>query len=295
MTFKLLTDSFTKAVTIALSLALVVPQLAIAGTDPVRDATPPDSGSAPGVIEIQQTDGGFIVIPDADFPDEVQATVDGITGDAVGAAILPEAAISDITITVANGASSTGAVSPVQIAQTVAEQVSRLKTITIATSNPALLTVQVSPTADSTSLTVAGTTPSQMQFSGQPAAIEHQAATAAALIVAQATPETTAAGTSIASSGVGSTRVVTLMLEFQNLVSDLTVAQSQPWLVASADLSTIAQARQVQINPRQLNQAIAAYNAMVTECPPEALSTLSKNPDFQAIGTVLRQLKSAID
>jgi hypothetical protein len=272
---------------IAILLMPILSFQAIAGTAPVLDVAPPDSNT-PGAIDVVDTNGGYVIIPDAEFPDEATGFVgDGITS------VLPETEISNVTITVASGASSTVTVTPVQLAKTVIEQLASRQPMTIASGGETPVTVQLSPSSESTSLTVKGTDKS-MQFAGQPQQVDDQVATATALIVAKAGSKITAAGTSIAASGAESSGVVKLMLNFQNLVGDMSIAQAKPQLVASLVPMSIAQTQRMRINVRQLNQSIAAYNQLVLDCPPEALQALSKNSDFQAVGKVLREFKSAI-
>ena len=89
---------------------------------------------------------------------------------------------------------------------------------------------------------------------------------------------------------------------FQDLVGNFSTASVpslsvEPILIASSELSPgllMAERREGRLNVQQLNTVIVAYNQLIADCPPEALPKLSSNPEFQAIGEALRQLRTAV-
>lgn len=66
----------------------------------------------------------------------------------------------------------------------------------------------------------------------------------------------------------------------KNLIADSTLAQKEGLL---------------NIDVNRLNLAISAYNQIVMESSPEVLQKLAKNPEFIAIGKLLKELRTALN
>lgn len=307
------------SLTLGVAVGLVAATVAFAGDQVVEgSAAPASAGSfdAPPTVEGGHGTGSFgfgnysRVQDRSDDGIGIEAEAGAGANSSIFAATPIQGAISVDSAAVVEGALSAG-----QIATTVPAQVLALKPVSIQLSDRS---VKVIPGVNETTVAVteqANTT--VQQFAGAPSQVSQQVGTVTALIAADAKPEATEAGVSIAAVGTSAPGVVNLILGFQQIGGDFVTAaassaplaqQTQmPVLIASAELppgllpsqapvtrQVVAQGLDQRVNPWELNAVIAAYNQVIADCPPEALSQLASNPDFQAIGNQLRQLKAAL-
>lgn len=289
---------------LGLQLALVgialLPLPTWAGTEPVNAVAPPDAGAAPTPLGVNDGFLGNSVVQPFVF-DNVQSAA----REVVGANAMAPQALSNQTL--ANTAissaeiGSNALVTPISIATTVASSVSTGNPLTVRVANRRL---QVTPGEAFTTVAIVTPTNTRTQeFEGAPTQVNQQVGTVVALTAAGATEQATESGSAISAVGVQAPDVVNLILGFQTLASDFTSASlpadqapAQPVLIASLELTPglLAQSDSRRVNLEQLNLVIAAYNQVITNCPPELLPKLSENAEFQAIGETLRQLRAAV-
>lgn len=288
---------YPKLSLLALASLLVLPLPARAGTEPVNAVAPPDAGAAPAPLDVggETFDGNSTVQPFV-F-DNVQRAVGEVVGeDAAAPQALSDQPIPDAAISLSEIGASTLA-TPIGIATDVADSVvaGNPVTVTIAAGR-----IQVTPGQTSTTVAmVKPATTRTQQFIGAPSTVNQQVGTVVALTAAGATEKATQSGSAIAAVGVQAAGIVELILGFQSLAGDFTSASlpatdALPVLLASRELSPGLIASRQQINLRQLNQVIASYNQVITNCPPNLLPQLSENAEFRTIGEALRQLRDGV-
>ncbi|HEY9881139.1 MAG TPA: hypothetical protein V6D29_21950 [Leptolyngbyaceae cyanobacterium] len=171
-----------------------------------------------------------------------------------------------------------------QLAEVVATAIVTGQPVTLATSEGTLnfSSPQVIPNSPNESVItvtftpVDGSAPSTFTLQGGPARQSNAAAFLAVAIVSGATPEQVAPFVAIALAGAPYGQVVALL----NAISGL--------------LAAIAADEEGNVDPDQLSQAIQAYNAIVASVDNATLSTLASNPEFTALGQVLRGLRAAV-
>lgn len=274
-----------------------------AGTAPVNAVSPPDAGVAPGPVYVQEGPGVTDIVQPFVYDNVLQSTESIVGTNAASPQFLSNQAIPDATISVGNIVSGSS-ITPSSVAANVATSVAQGSPVTIQIARGRL---EVTPAADATTLAVIQQSITRTQeFVGAPTQVNQQVATVTALTAAGATPEATQAGSSISGVGVQAPGVVDLILGFQDLVGDFSTAslpsdslQAQmPVLIASAEIPAgllVAEEQGRRVDVQQLNAVIVAYNQLITDCPADALPKLASNPEFQAIGEALRQLRAAIE
>jgi hypothetical protein len=257
-----------------------------AGSAPVLDSAPPDSGIAPAAVDIPDTDGGFSIQPFV-F-DGTDADVSNIVGNNAA----PPGVLGDQVVPGLEFSGLNDNATPEAIATSVAASVRDSKALTITLVDGS---IQVTPSPELTALVATYTDGKQinLSFAGMPSVVNQSVATATALTVAKATPETTQAGTAIAATGAPAAGVVNLMLGFQNLVGNPATAALSPSVLVASTENVPVLARGLTIDPQQLSRVIATYNQLVMDCPEASLQALASNPEFQAIGKALRQMRGS--
>ncbi|HEY9880073.1 MAG TPA: hypothetical protein V6D29_16580 [Leptolyngbyaceae cyanobacterium] len=123
---------------------------------------------------------------------------------------------------------------------------------------------------------VDGSAPSISTLRGECTQVSNAAAFLAVAMVSGATPEQVAPFVAIALAGAPYGQVVALL----NAISGL--------------LATTAVEGEGNVDPNQLSKAIQAYNAIVASVDNATLSALASNPEFTALGQVLRGLRAAV-
>lgn len=124
---------------------------------------------------------------------------------------------------------------------------------------------------------VDGSSPSTTILRGSPEQLGNAAACLVVMTSTGAAPEEVAPFIEMALAGVPCEQVVDLI----NATSGL--------------LTAAAGGGEEDIDPTQLNQAIYAYNAIVTSVDDTTLNTLVVNPEFVSLGQMLRGLRASID
>lgn len=277
--------------------------LAKAGDQVVEGAAAPGSAGnfdAPTFIEGSDSSANQAI---GDYGRVLDRADDGVTGAADGSiedgtlfagSPIEGASTTDFTF------SSGGSLSAADIATAVPPRIVALNPVTIQLRGRSL---QITPGLSETTVAVVTSTETvTQQYTGTPDDVSQQIGAVSALIAADAPSDATAAGSSIAAVGAPAPQVVNLILGFQRVGGDFTIArlpeplqQPEPVLVASADLSAgLLIAESQKPNRQELSAVIAAYNQVILNCPPEALPALASNPEFQTIGNQLRQLRASL-